>query len=1187
MANGGGDRVEDVEFDMAYEAQPVQEIRFNGGLDDGSYTPQVGDPDIGYTGLDFTRVAGLVDKFDHTGDVLTAVTIDEAKAWADGRLDRESVMRLLAEVHYEFDKPFEVGSIKGLTVEAHPTGQPIYIRRRPCSREQAEAQNVLIEKFYKAGIIRPAMSAWNFPVMLVRKHSVDPVTGKPEYRLVVDLQRLNERCAPVHSDFELLADSCQRAAGPRDLGKSRWYTTMDFRQVFFQARVGEASQDYFCFTDPQGRQWAFVGAPMGWCNTPALTGIYLQMVLRPFEEWLAFYVDDVILWADTMEELLERTKAVVARLLAFGIQLQEDKLIVGVKQPTFGGYDIRAGEVRVSEDKVREVLAWPEPRTMVDLRRFVHFARWLGPFVPQFEERVRVLDDLLAKSRTWVHMDEIERAAFEDIKVHLTSDAKMAVFDETLPLEIHMDSSDFCGGCIVMQVDRADPEGPKRVLAYHSFRLLKAERNYDARCKEALSLVKASRKFEAWFLRAESIVVFTDHRSLKFLQGKGKQSTDRIARWATHLGMFNIEWVYVKGVNNQGPDALSRRGWPDGDEDPARVRRVRRGRWTGPTRSRHEVPGQSYRVRIPPWDWDYHASNDTPLDVARSSGALWDVNKPPRKGRTAVPVEWVDTLVAEYAADTVWGPVQQVLLGTVTGEQVSSRTRSLLKVSALSTGGVIVNTARAGEMARTVLPTGSVRDRLLRELHDALAHPGAERFGLFVVQHFFVVGLDAVMRDMTQTCDGCLRAKPPSVALGRSATHASPQGRWSSLTMDVMSGLPSEDGHDAILVVTDELTGRVLLLPFAVKATGDDLVKILKLQVCGQYGWPASIYADLGPIFVSDTFEAFCAANGIALSWARTQMHVAPAERAIRTVREGVRAMTDFNGNGWLSILYLVSFAINRLPSPTDHKSPFMRDLGYNPSLPLVVESAGVNGVTYDRELGPQDRGQLYKLIDAFHARRAGTAQAHDKGRVASRITVGSYVAVPVELYRTAGMRAPTAKGKKGHDLFSGPVRVVADELHGNWRVEPPEGSKVVPVFHESKLKYAGAALRADLAVSSTLLWKDMFYPDGIRRVECIVDDRTFYRTRQFLCHFVGSTATVGEWVSEAYLARDPRKVEEYRARLVSGKAHREPVAGYDMGAWARSAGAGGGTGIAAQTAAGSATVAVDGEDESDGGEED
>jgi hypothetical protein len=1147
IANGGGDSVEDASADMAAEAEwPVHEIRFNGGLEDGSYTPHEGDPDIGYAGLDPSRVEGLVPMFDETAEMVTAISVDEGKVWVDGRLSTEEVTNMLKEAGYECGRAFEAGSIVGLSIVASPSGPPIYIRRRPCTREQAEAQNVLIQKLFKAGIIRPAMSAWNFPVMLVRKHSVDEGTGKPEYRMVVDLQRLNERCTTVHADFEPLADICQRAAGPRVVGAQRVYTTMDFAQFYFQASVEEASQKYFCFTDPQGRQWAFVGAPMGWCNTPALTGIYLQMVLQPFEEWLAFYVDDVILWAESQEELRARTQLVVQRLMAFGIQLKEEKLVMGVTKARFGGYDITAGEVRVSEDKVREVREWAEPRTKVELRRFVHFARWLGPFVPQFEERVLVLDKLLAKSHTWVRLNDEERAAFDDIKEYLTSDAKMAVYDEALPLEIHMDSSDHCGGCIVMQEDVANPGGAKRVLAYFSFRLKKAELNYDARSKEALSLVKASRKFEAWFLRALSIVVYTDHRSLKFLQGKTKQSTDRIARWATHLGMFHIEWVYVRGVNNQGPDALSRR-------EPA-VGKIRRIRVSTSAADRMRSGVASGRVRIPPWEWDYHAVNDS-LSAVGTGRVGHDVDTPPSVGRTAVPTEWLGMLEAEYAKDGTWGPVQQVLRGQLSRDQVSSRTRSLLKVTALSGTQVLVNTARAGDMARTVLPVGTVRDRLLGELHNALAHPGAERFGLFVVQHFFVEGLDAVVRTMTQQCEACLRAKPASVALGVSSTRAMPQRRWGSLTMDVMSGLLSEDGFDAILVVTCDLTGRVLLLPFTVAATGDTLVKLLKLQVCGQYGWPSCIYADKGPIFVSDVFKTFCVANRIQLSWAKTQMHVASAERAIRTVREGLRALTPFGGNGWLSVLYLVAFAINRLPSPTDQKSPFMRDLGYNPSMPLIADGLAVNGVTLERDLGEQDRGQLYRLIDAFHNRRAGTAAVHDRGRVRSRITVGSYVSIPVQLYRTAGMRPSTGKGKKGNDLFSGPVLVVADEQHGNWRVVAPEGSKVEPVFHESKLKFAGAALRAALQVSATLPWKKLYRKDGSRRVECIVDERTFYRTTQFLCHFVGSTSPVGEWVSTLYLARDLRKIHEYRERKAAGVAHWEPKAGFDVGSWGPTSG--------------------------------
>ena len=75
------------------------------------------------------------------------------------------------------------------------------------------------------------------------------------------------------------------------------------------------------------------------------------------------------------------------------------------------------------------------------------------------------------------------------------------------------------------------------------------------------------------------------------------------------------------------------------------------------------------RVRIPPWDWDYHSVNDSP--PPGTALALHSAAVPPKGGRTAIPAEWVATLVEEYAQDPVWAPVQAVLLGHKTLAEVS------------------------------------------------------------------------------------------------------------------------------------------------------------------------------------------------------------------------------------------------------------------------------------------------------------------------------------------------------------------------------------------------------------------------------------------------------------------------------------------------------------------------------------
>jgi hypothetical protein len=109
----------------------------------------------------------------------------------------------------------------------------------------------------------------------------------------------------------------------------------------------------------------------------------------------------------------------------------------------------------------------------------------------------------------------------------------------------------------------------------------------------------------------------------------------------------------------------------------------------------------------------------------------------------------------------------------------------------------------------------------------------------------------------------------------------------------------------------------------------------------------------------------------------------------------------------------------------------------------------------------------------------------------------------------------------------------VADELHGNGRVVAPEGSKV-------------RIWRCRRCCRGVRFLPRRGAAGGVHRGgPHVLSDAA---TLQYLCHFVGSTSTVGEWVTATYVVRDPRKVTEYLARLVSGKAHRERWPGLTRG---------------------------------------
>ena len=65
-------------------------------------------------------------------------------------------------------------------------------------------------------------------------------------------------------------------------------------------------------------------------------------------------------------------------------------------------------------------------------------------------------------------------------------------------------------------------------------------------------------KLKHYLIATKSTVkCLSDHRSLSFLKN-GRETGGRIARWALSLAEYDYEIEYIKGVDNQLADLLSR-----------------------------------------------------------------------------------------------------------------------------------------------------------------------------------------------------------------------------------------------------------------------------------------------------------------------------------------------------------------------------------------------------------------------------------------------------------------------------------------------------------------------------------------------------------------------------------------------------------------------------------------------------
>jgi hypothetical protein len=124
----------------------------------------------------------------------------------------------------------------------------------------------------------------------------------------------------------------------------------------------------------------------------------MDLVLRNLigiECWA--YMDDIILFSETIEEHARRLDHVLERLHSANLQLQPQKCIFAQPQVQYLGYDISHNGISASPGKVQAVKNYPVPKTTRDVRAFLGLASFYRRLVPRFADLAKPLTELTKK----------------------------------------------------------------------------------------------------------------------------------------------------------------------------------------------------------------------------------------------------------------------------------------------------------------------------------------------------------------------------------------------------------------------------------------------------------------------------------------------------------------------------------------------------------------------------------------------------------------------------------------------------------------------------------------------------------------------------------------------------------------------------------------------------------------------
>ena len=99
---------------------------------------------------------------------------------------------------------------------------------------------------------------------------------------------------------------------------------------------------------------------------------------------LLFYLDDICIFAETADQMLDRIEFVFSRLKEFNLKIKPKKSHFFQTSVTFLGHILSADDASPNPEKVAKIKDWPTPKTPKEVHSFIGLASYYCRFIPNF-----------------------------------------------------------------------------------------------------------------------------------------------------------------------------------------------------------------------------------------------------------------------------------------------------------------------------------------------------------------------------------------------------------------------------------------------------------------------------------------------------------------------------------------------------------------------------------------------------------------------------------------------------------------------------------------------------------------------------------------------------------------------------------------------------------------------------------
>ena len=774
---------------------------------------------------------------------------------------------------------------------------------------------------------------FSYPVFVVWRN----LPKGPKGRAVIDIRGLNKITEPDTYPMPLQSDVISAVAG------YKFITVVDASGYFHQFRVQVADRHKLTVVSHRGQE-QFNVAIMGYKGSPPYVQRQTDRMLRPFRAFARAFVDDIVIFSNTLEEHVSHLRQIFAMFKQRNVSLSPDKSYLGFPSVTLLGQHVDSLGYATSEEKIEAIQSLKFPYSLRDLEIYLGLTGWLRSSIERYAQiseplqnrktnltrnivgtkgqaRKRLSIKTLVETPT-----EAEMKAYDQIKERFASPIFLTHYDQKRVMYVDLDSSKQMGFAAIVYHIKGDPplgsidicKVPRtsvQPIMFLSKLLNTAESNYWPTELEVAGIVWVVKKIRHMIESSHHAVqIITDHSAAVQIGKQTSLTTSnteklnlRLVRASQYLQTFNLCIRHKSGKSNTVPDALSR------------LQKI------ATPQDLKEKGGVLDALTVDALMTE---------EVYTYVGTLIEVTD-----------EFKERLVNGYNEDKQWKQIIDMLKSPgTTIDTVETRSREERRAFYLSKqddnrvsakagiqfqvkdNGLLYHVSPATGNERLVIPRALHQD-IFKLAHDRSNHGGYSRTLDRLKDTVYIRHVSKHLRTYLMHCPDCrLYQTTRHAPYGSLNPIVTPPIPFHTLAMDFIVELPEIRGMSVLLTMTDKFTKKTMLLPGKDTYGAEDWANIVVTELMNKdWGIPSSIISDRDRKFMSSFWRVIFTKLKVNMitSTAYHPQTDGQSERTNQAVEIAMRfLLSDPDCQDWIAFLPFLSAVMNNSTNATTGFAP-------------------------------------------------------------------------------------------------------------------------------------------------------------------------------------------------------------------------------------------------------------------------